>query len=74
MKFRYVKEPKLNYKGTQYHQGDILEMSKFDNILPMDWFEIIETAERIEMLKKNKEVISNGNSKKPNENLGSKRR
>jgi len=80
MKFRYKKPTKLNYKGTQYRQGDIIEMDKFDNRLPANWFELVEETEKSEVIEKTetnkpkKEVDLYGYSKKSNKDLGSKRR
>jgi len=76
MKFRYRKQKKLNYGGTQYRCGDVLEMEEFDNSLPVDWFEVVEENEVIEKIEEpiKKEVITDGDNESPNENLGSKRR
>lgn len=59
MKLRYIKPGKLNFNGTQYRNGDILEIDAYGK-LPPDWFEVIDKSEVIEA----NEVIEPKKSKK----------
>ena len=87
MKLRYIKKGKLNYEGSQYRQGDILEVESLGQ-LPENWFEVIEADEVIEEVDEDKpakkgkkkeepkketkeEVIDYGYKKSPNTDLGS---
>ena len=86
MKLKYRKQKKFNYIGTQYRQGDILEVPDGTRF-PENWFETIEEDEVIERdeevieLPKRKarkpktkpieEVTEDGNEQDTNEDLGS---
>ena len=76
MKLRYIKREKFNYGGSQYRQGDILEVEALGQ-LPENWFEVIEEAEVIEekpkrtRKPKKKEVISYGDIESTDSDLDS---
>lgn len=73
MKYRYIKRLKMNYGGTQYRQGDILELESLGS-LPANWFEVIsgkvvEKKTRGRRTKK-KEVLDNGDNEDTDPDLG----
>lgn len=73
MKYEYIKNGKLNYKGNQYRKGAIFEMENLGN-LPENWFKEVKEKKikkvKIEKIEKkvvkikpkNKEVIDYGNN------------
>jgi len=79
MKYKYIKEGKLSFRGKQYRKGDVLDAL---GDLPADWFEaieeeaveVIEKPEVVETKKtraKKKEEIEYGDKESTDEDLGS---
>lgn len=61
-RFEYIGQHKINYKGNQYHNGDVLELNGFDYDLPRDLF--VELKEESSSVFKRLETVEKKKTKK----------